>query len=806
MIGGLLEGMKQRLCEVQKAHGVTPPSKSDEEAREVEKVPSLDSDFADFSDDDAKSGRKDSDTHSVVGQDGLDKMLAFFAAAQSPGKTPTPSKTPSQDKTKTPTPDKTPVLNKTKTPTPDETPVLNKIKTPSPDKTPILDKMVPFDIDQIVANENLTLGDILSMAPTRGGGDVVDDGASSSYSSGPTPKFPSRAQHFPVEPSLDSPLTPPPLHEELPASAVTPKTPRGFQTPRSQPSTDKFAAEKLISSSLTVSSSNKILSGKAAADGKSCAKSNGKVGGALQMSSEKRSRDGDSVRKAAEKKVIEEQRVERERLANEEQKAGTTSDGADSKIAVEERVAKSSSKVENNLKFLPLSPAQLSVDDKISPVELQKQMSRRSSMTEQQIEIDAIDDTPTSTPQKSVRAMSPSVASSPVQSSNYSNVASSAASTPEKPRERVPGRVSKDVVQFRQLESDLHKAVFHNDRAAVQRFLEKTNANPNAKNPDLVEPIGKKSTPLHIAAMKGFTKIAKRLLIHGADSSAVTSRGRTPMDVARHCGHQEIVDLLNRVTRSGSGGHVGGGHGPGPSGVADAPKHWTSKQKRKISKVQPEEEKPDVHAIKDKSAAASSGRKRRHPHDDRANDPVVKRLKDAYPDIKFNHEKKVAAAKDAAGGDRKRRKKNNVKEVDQKQEKKQHKTNHRDRDRDRNRDDNKDRDRDGEKVRDDKKDKDRDRDGARDKDRDGKKDRDRDDKTDSRRDDKKHHKDRDHKDRDDHHRGDRSRRGSKDSHRGKDSSRDKPDKSLEQLHRESMLRGNHRHMFTSTFKSFKNVK
>ncbi|XP_062207316.1 protein VAPYRIN-like [Phragmites australis] len=53
-------------------------------------------------------------------------------------------------------------------------------------------------------------------------------------------------------------------------------------------------------------------------------------------------------------------------------------------------------------------------------------------------------------------------------------------------------------------------------------------------------------TALHAAAAAGEAEVAAALVDMGADTSAADARGRTPLDVAREKGYQEVVDVLER--------------------------------------------------------------------------------------------------------------------------------------------------------------------------------------------------------------------------------------------------------------------
>uniref|UniRef100_A0A0D9V7D2 MSP domain-containing protein n=1 Tax=Leersia perrieri TaxID=77586 RepID=A0A0D9V7D2_9ORYZ len=53
-------------------------------------------------------------------------------------------------------------------------------------------------------------------------------------------------------------------------------------------------------------------------------------------------------------------------------------------------------------------------------------------------------------------------------------------------------------------------------------------------------------TALHVAAAAGEAETAAALVEMGADAAAADARGRTPLDVAREKGYQEVVDVLER--------------------------------------------------------------------------------------------------------------------------------------------------------------------------------------------------------------------------------------------------------------------
>ena len=69
-------------------------------------------------------------------------------------------------------------------------------------------------------------------------------------------------------------------------------------------------------------------------------------------------------------------------------------------------------------------------------------------------------------------------------------------------------------------------------------MLLEAGANPNAAQNSGV-------TPLHSAAHHGNASLIKMLLVCGADSKLTLQDGKTPADLAREAGHNELSFMLH---------------------------------------------------------------------------------------------------------------------------------------------------------------------------------------------------------------------------------------------------------------------
>ena len=80
------------------------------------------------------------------------------------------------------------------------------------------------------------------------------------------------------------------------------------------------------------------------------------------------------------------------------------------------------------------------------------------------------------------------------------------------------------------------EAVKKNDIIAVKSLIA-AGAHVNAKDKH-------GETPLHVAAVRGYQKIASMLIIESADVNAIDGRGLTPLHAAALNGQKEAVELL----------------------------------------------------------------------------------------------------------------------------------------------------------------------------------------------------------------------------------------------------------------------
>eukprot|EP00850_Spirogloea_muscicola_P014094 SM000099S25200 [mRNA] locus=s99:136265:141912:+ [translate_table: standard] len=90
--------------------------------------------------------------------------------------------------------------------------------------------------------------------------------------------------------------------------------------------------------------------------------------------------------------------------------------------------------------------------------------------------------------------------------------------------------------------SDLCNAVINGNIGYLQRLLD-NGVDPNSADYDM-------RTPLHIAAAEGFFLVVRLLVNSGADVTARDRWGHTPLDEARTCGSQPIVQMLENVLRN----------------------------------------------------------------------------------------------------------------------------------------------------------------------------------------------------------------------------------------------------------------
>eukprot|EP00850_Spirogloea_muscicola_P016184 SM000129S26171 [mRNA] locus=s129:404788:409939:- [translate_table: standard] len=90
--------------------------------------------------------------------------------------------------------------------------------------------------------------------------------------------------------------------------------------------------------------------------------------------------------------------------------------------------------------------------------------------------------------------------------------------------------------------SDLCNAVINGNIGYLQRLLD-NGVDPNSADYDM-------RTPLHIAAAEGFFLVVRLLVNSGADVTSRDRWGHTPLDEARTCGSQPIVQMLENVLRN----------------------------------------------------------------------------------------------------------------------------------------------------------------------------------------------------------------------------------------------------------------
>ncbi|KAL0964778.1 hypothetical protein UPYG_G00328810 [Umbra pygmaea] len=85
----------------------------------------------------------------------------------------------------------------------------------------------------------------------------------------------------------------------------------------------------------------------------------------------------------------------------------------------------------------------------------------------------------------------------------------------------------------------VHQAVLMNDEDKLIEMLQSKAAYPATNVPNRIG-----YTPMMVAAMKGFSKLVKILVKHGADVNIMTSSGKTSLMLACFSGHLDIVKYL----------------------------------------------------------------------------------------------------------------------------------------------------------------------------------------------------------------------------------------------------------------------
>ena len=87
------------------------------------------------------------------------------------------------------------------------------------------------------------------------------------------------------------------------------------------------------------------------------------------------------------------------------------------------------------------------------------------------------------------------------------------------------------------------RAVYEKREQVVQAILERPDVDLDAKN-------DQGATALHLAAVQGYERLARALLLAGASPLIEDRKGRTPALLAVSAGHEDVAALLeNRAAQ-----------------------------------------------------------------------------------------------------------------------------------------------------------------------------------------------------------------------------------------------------------------